>query len=132
MRFQSIYNSVTVTRENPETGRREEMEIAVNIEGEGLFVRDGRGDWKQWRGTGQFRARSAVELVQRFRRDQDDDTVRMVRGSAVGWKLDPASAAARALASIRTPKRAEASRANGRKPVRDGSRPRGRPRKPNE
>jgi len=39
------------------------------------------------------------------------------------------SEAMRILGSIHTPRKAEASRTNGRRPVRPGSRPRGRPRK---
>ena len=81
-RFVEYYNSVRITRDDP---YGQELQLAVNIEGEGLFIRGQDGQWQQREGTGQFSAYSAAELVRRYRRDQGDTSIRMVRGSASGW-----------------------------------------------
>ena len=49
---------------------------------------------------------------------------------AIAAELAARSAAAAALGSISTPRKAAAVRKNGSAPVKPGSRPRGRPRKP--
>ena len=98
------------------TDRETERDFCVNGSGEGLFEHIA-GDLRQHQGNGQFYAGSPEQLVRGLRRIYEEQIVRMVRGSAYGWE---ASIAARALASIRSPARAAASRANGRK----GGRPR--------
>ena len=59
----------------------------------------------------------------------DDYTAAAEAVQAIAAELAARSAAAAALGHSTSPRKAATSRANGSAPVRDGSRPRGRPRK---
>jgi hypothetical protein len=60
--------------------------LAVNADGEGLFfwsIAD--ACYKQWRGTGQFFARTPKEMMRKLRVIYEDQIGHMIRDSADGW-----------------------------------------------
>lgn len=102
------------------SGTTTERVLATNPSGSGLFMRDPNdGAYSQLRGNDQTPTfRTPAQLMNYVRREICESgivSIKMVRGSAVGWPTREQSAAARALRAIPSAARAQASRENGRK-----------------